>query len=102
LVREGGGSVAGPDGLLAMLLAMGLVRQPEVIAWLCSLPGAGTAMNGLIEAAGLEPDENPFWHAEVRARGGARAAVCALGGMGDHFVHGARDPCGYWRRALAG
>ena len=64
-------------GLLAMLLGHGLVRQPEVVvtrslAWLCSLPGAGAAMDALIQGAGLEPGESPSWHAEVRAASGAR------------------------------
>jgi hypothetical protein len=70
-------SVTRPGGLLAMLLGHGLVRQPEVVvtrslAWLCSLPGAGAAMDALIEGAGLEPGESPSWHAEVRAASGAR------------------------------
>lgn len=60
-----------------MLLGSGLVLQPEVVvtrslAWLCSLPGARTAMNDLIASGGLEPGENPSWYAEVRAASGAR------------------------------
>jgi len=70
-------SVARPGGLLAMLLGHGLVLQPEVVvtrslAWLCSLPGARSAMNALVTGAGLEPGESPSWYAEVRAASGAR------------------------------
>ena len=70
-------SIARPGGLLAMLLGHGLVLQPEVVvtrslAWLCSLPGARSAMNALVTGAGLEPGESPSWYAEVRAASGAR------------------------------
>ena len=67
------------NGLLAMLLDKGLLRQPEVIlttsiAWLCQRPDARRAVGQLVgtSAGGLQPGDDATWLAEVRAADGTR------------------------------
>lgn len=67
------------NGLLAMLLGKGLVRQPEVtvttsVAWLCQRAGGSAALQELIadSAGGLQVGGNAAWMAEVRAPDGTR------------------------------
>jgi hypothetical protein len=74
-----------PGRLLAHLYLKGLVRQPEVavteaITWLCALPGGSHALDQLIRDAGLDPEPEVAWYAEVPAADRSRTDIEAWWG----------------------